>query len=112
VPKTFTGRIVYNRRPHLFHYSDVLRIVRKVEIPDDREKAVQELGLAIATVQAAAADVIKAIRNLQPEWQVFWASRAILTLLGSLLDLGSYVPEYAGKQIQVVIDWFAGRFTE
>ena len=65
MPRTETGRIVYDRRPHLFTYKDVNRIVRVVEsrrlsdVPDilfTIVRACEDLyGLGDAALRRAAA---------------------------------------------------------
>lgn len=64
MPRTSKGRIVYNRRPHLFRYSDVYRIVKQVRPVDTGLAGLRDLGFAESTVLAALADVQAAFQNL------------------------------------------------
>ena len=104
VAKTIAGRVVYNRPVHLFTYSDVLRVVRAVEIPKDPTNIVRALGAASAALLAIQADIIRGIRNALPANRFTIASRMILTTWGFMADLASSVPEFVGSTLQDVLD--------
>lgn len=105
VPKTTKGRVVYRRKPHLFTYTDVLRIVRVVEIPQDEEGRVKTMGVALAALLAVLSDVYAALRAMLPKNKVFWAGRALLILLEGTWELASQMPEVAGRAIQAGVDF-------
>ena len=107
MPTTSTGRIVYDRKPHLFRYRDVLRIIRKVEITGTEREKVAEALQAVAAAQAAFSDYFSAIRTLVPEVRSTLALRATLILLGELQSLASLLTERAGNRIQQLVNFIA-----
>lgn len=48
---TRTGRVVYTRRPHLFRYSDALRILKKLEV-NPKAFSLQSLPELLAAVRS------------------------------------------------------------
>jgi len=65
MPTTRTGRIVYRRRPHLFHYRDVLRIVRQVEparlFASGSRTLLSDVPFVMSTILEAEADLFAAL---------------------------------------------------
>ena len=107
--KTTRGRVVYGRKPHLFTYKDVLRVVRTVEISDDPEKRIENIGWALAAAVAAISDMVRAIEHLVPEHRLFWATRSVLTILGEIYELASFIPGQGGELVQRLISSIGAR---
>ena len=106
MPNTSRGRVVYERKPHLFTYKDVLRIIRKVDpatAPD--EGPIQEAGAIAAAAVAVLEDMVRVFISLDKD-QVSSPDieDAVLQILVVLLRLLSYLPQLAGKFLQRVID--------
>lgn len=94
------------RKPHLFTYKDVLRIVRVVEIPDDPERGWEQLGEASAAVFAVLSDVWSAIAVLAGRQKAAFVLRLVARLYAFIFDLLSLLPELAGSRIQLLLDSF------
>jgi hypothetical protein len=106
MPITSKGRVVYERKTHLFTYKDVLRIIRKVDpatAPD--EGAIQEAGAIAAAGIAVLEDMVRVFIGLDKD-QVSTPDLedAVLQLLVVLLRLLSYMPQLAGRFLQRVLD--------
>ncbi len=103
---TSKGRVVYERKPHLFTYKDVLRIIRKVDpatAPD--EGRIQEAGAILAAAIAVLDDLVRVFIALgKDQVNPLDYEDAFLHLLSVFLKVLSYLPQLAGKFFQRVID--------
>lgn len=64
MPTTSKGRIVYARKPHLFRYRDILRIVRIVEPIDVWKAGLTELPEMFGSMLAIEADMLSVFGRL------------------------------------------------
>ena len=106
MPWTRTGRIVYERRPHLFNYGDVLRIVRKVPprtfagFSDSTSE-----GLAImGTILASEADFLDFLGSRGMEvFQLQDTVKILLDTLSWLFELLSRSTVPVKRQVTLAI---------
>ena len=99
------GRVVYDRKPHLFTYKDVLRIIRKVD-PSERPPAAgpEEFALVAAALLAVFADLVSAVKNPQYETPTEILEQVLLEVVEAVVGLLSHVVEKTGRRLQRVIE--------
>jgi type II secretory pathway component PulC len=102
VPNTSKGRVVYERKPHLFTYRDVLRIVRKVEPSVSPGPA--EFTQVAAALIAVFADLVAAVKDPKVDTPTEMLEQVLIEVLILVLDLLSFVVEKTGRRLQRVID--------
>lgn len=97
IHRTATGRVVYNRRPHLFRYRDVMRIAKAVSpLPEDIPYILLTLQRCYQDLAAAGADAVAIARGfvkLPQLAEVEIALQALAFLLGFVADWSESVVE-------------------
>lgn len=76
--KTYSGRIVRNRKPHKFQIQDVDRIIRKIDPPPD---AGADFSWIVKAMQKLADGVLYFIDKF-----LFWMNRDCLFIIHNLID--------------------------
>ena len=99
---TSKGRVVYDRKPHLFTYRDVLRIVRQVE--PSSGAGLQEFAQITAALLAVFADMVQAVLDPNVDTPVEMLEQVLIEVLVQVVKLLSHVVEKTGTRLQRVID--------
>lgn len=90
---TQQGRVVYDRKPHHFLYTDVLRILKKIEVPQ-----VYEINKRIHVIKILV-DVFR--KNVWPGWKNIFVDTEEVGILGNLLEeVLTFVKELSDKTIE------------
>lgn len=105
--KTTKGRVIYDRAPHLFKFSDVARVVRALSLPTDPAEAFSEAGAALAVMVAIASHFWGLLAKVLPQHKAFFALKLIAWAYQQIVMAMSEIPEFAGGAVQEVVDFLA-----
>ncbi len=106
--KTSKGRVVYGRKPHLFTYRDVLRIIRQVD-PSTRPPigGPEEFGQVAAALLAVFADLVSLVKDPTVDTPAEMLEQVLVELVVAIVGLLSHVVEKTGRRLQRVLDLLA-----
>ena len=65
---TYTGRIVYERKKHIFNIKDILRISAKLSEPQNLEEALLQMGLLVKI----CINILRAINRFLKGFEFAW----------------------------------------
>ena len=103
--KTSFGRVVYNRKPHLFSYKDVLRIIRKVDPSDQATPGgPEQFAQVAAALLAVFADLVAMVKDPLVDTPAEMLEQVLVELVIAIVGLLSHVVEKTGRRLQRVLD--------
>ncbi len=110
MPKTSKGRVVYERKVHLFTYKDVLRIIRKVDPRITPLEGPEEILQIVAALLAVFEDLLLSMEDPEVDTPDAMLEQIALQVLGAVFRLMSIVAEKTGKRLSAVIDFWKKLF--
>lgn len=89
---TQEGRVIYDRKKHEFLYTDVLRILKKIEVP-----GIYDINKRVYVVKILV-DVFR--KNIWPGWRNLFVDTEDVGILGNLLEeVLTFVKKISDKTI-------------